>query len=73
MPADAKTQSPTCFPITYYLEDLGADRRLPAHDFGELAGRDGVMQSIYLSTDLGQIAEYNRREHRAKFSTEGDR
>jgi vWA-MoxR associated protein C-terminal domain len=53
-----------------FLEALGADRRLPAHDFGEFEGRGGVMQAIHLSTDLGQIAEYNRREHRAKFSTE---
>ena len=51
-----------------FLEQLNAERSLPKFTFGELTARE-VPLSLYLSTDLGQIAEIDPRLRRATFST----
>lgn len=51
-----------------FLEQLNAERSLPKFTFGELMARE-VPQFLYLSTDLGQIAEIDPQLRRATFST----
>ena len=52
-----------------FLEDLNAERSLPRLGFGELTARE-VPLFLYLSTDLGQIAEIDPQRRQAAFSTE---
>lgn len=51
-----------------FLEQLNAERTLPKSTFGELTARE-VPLFLYLSTDLGQIAEIDLQLRRATFST----
>jgi len=51
-----------------FLEQLNAERSLPKVTFGELTARE-VPLFLYLSTDLGQIAEIDPQLRRATFST----
>ena len=51
-----------------FLEQLNAERSLPRLGFGELAARETPL-FLYLSTDLGQIAEIDPKLRRATFST----
>lgn len=51
-----------------FMEQLNAERSLPKFTFGELVARE-VSQFMYLSTDLGQIAEIDKHLRRATFST----